>query len=111
MTSIPSLKQVIASNGITQKKKREFGVIQSDIERFIDVAHMPNAATYTTMPKLVAKDGTVYRLGDRESAIVNQLCHSDLLTSRPGSKASQFSEIADSTLQTSQEVMLSDNNI
>ncbi|CCG21700.1 hypothetical protein CORT_0A13170 [Candida orthopsilosis Co 90-125] len=110
MTTIPSLKQLIASNGISQRKVKEFGLVQSDIDRFTDVAQMPNAATYTTIPNLVAKDGTIYTFSNGGSTTSNHI-HSDLLTSHPGSEASQFSEIADSTLQTSQELILSDNNI
>lgn len=109
MTTIPSLRQVIASHGISPRQMKEFGLVQSDIDRFTDVAQMPHASTYTTIPNLVAKDGTIYEL--RCAATPNQQPHSDLLTSRPCSEASQFSEIIESTLQTSQEFMLSDNNI
>ncbi|KAI5957443.1 hypothetical protein KGF57_003137 [Candida theae] len=105
MNALPSLKQLIASNGISPPKMKQFGIIQERINNFVDVAQMPNATTYANVPNLVAKDGTVYKLdqggfADHDSA-------PDLLTSHPGSEASQFSEIVESTLQTSQEMMMS----
>jgi len=110
MTTIPSLKQVIASYNTPQRQLKELGLVQSHIDRFTDVAQMPNAARYSIIRlRLVAKDGTIHNLG--KGTTPNQMYDPNLLTSRPCSEASQFSEIIDSTLQTSQELMLSDNNI
>ena len=55
-----SLKLIIETNKIRPAKLKEFDLIFTNMDFYVEVPFIPNSLTYKNMPVLVAKDGTQY---------------------------------------------------
>ncbi|CAK9440388.1 uncharacterized protein LODBEIA_P44880 [Lodderomyces beijingensis] len=72
MDSLQSLKSILAGLDTKSAKIKAYGLDKVDLESYVDVAEIPNPASYTSAPDLVAKNGQVFKFKQMpDSALEN----------------------------------------